>query len=358
MNKIFKISLVAALTFASCAGLKAQTVLDASQQRERNIPEYVNNVCPLERVHKAAQGIMIVGGGDTVRAMSGYSSSAQAREAYAAIANKYYDTFKGKVNVYCMPIPLAAAFYTPDTAQSWTRDQRLALMDIFSHLKPEVKAVDAYTTLGRHAAEDIYLRTDHHWAPKGAFYAAGHFAQVAGVPYKNLSYYEERIVKDFVGTMYKFSKDVAVKRAPEDFVYYVPTAVYYTTTRITYSLGKGNRVSGSTGPVESSFFREYKDGSGAAYSTFMGGDTNTTHVHTSTHNGRRLLILKDSFGNAIPGFLFYSFEDIHVVDCRYFTLNIVDYVNNNGITDILFCNNITHACSDVTVRAYERYLVQ
>ncbi len=332
---------------------------DAGQQRERTIPmRYENTVCPREVVRKAASGIIVVGGGDTVRAMSTFSSSEQAREAYAMIANKYYDTFNGRVNVYCMPIPLASAFYTPDTAQSWTRDQRAALIDIFSHLKPGVKAVDAYTTLGAHAAEDIYLRTDHHWAPKGAFYVARHFAQVAGVPFRNLSFYEERIVKDFVGTMYKFSKDASVKRAPEDFVYYVPTAVRYSTTRITYTLGRGNHVAKTSEPVESEFFREYKDGSGGAYSTFMGGDTNTTHVHTTTRNGRRLLILKDSFGNAIPGYLFYSFEDIHVVDCRYFTFNIVDYVNNNEITDILFCNNITHACTDATVRAYERYLTQ
>ena len=357
--EIKKTIILCALALAASLGVQAQQRLDAAQQRERTIPQhYENTVCPNEVAKKAAGGIIVVGGGDTVRAMSPFSSSAQAREAYAQIANKYYNTFGGRVNVYCMPIPIASAFYTPDAASSWTRDQRAALIDIFSYLEPGVKAVDAYTTLGAHAAEDIYLRTDHHWSPKGAYYVARHFTQVSGVPFRNLSFYEECIVKDFVGTMYKYSKDAAVKNAPEDFVYYIPTAVRYSATRITYTLGKGNHVAKTSEPAECDFFREFKDGSGGAYSTFMNGDTNTTHVHTATRNGRRLLILKDSFGNAIPGYLFYSFEDIHVVDCRYFTFNIVDYVNKNEITDILFCNNISHACSDATVRAYERYLTQ
>ena len=111
-------------------------------------------------------------------------------------------------------------------------------------------------------------------------------------------------------------------------------------------------------PYKSIFFYKYKDGSGGAYCTFMGSDTRITHVHTSTKNGRRLLILKDSFGNALPGYLFYSFEDIHVIDSRYFTKNMVDYVNENQITDILFANNIFKAYSSHTYSNYLRFLTQ
>ena len=40
------------------------------------------------------------------------------------------------------------------------------------------------------------------------------------------------------------------------------------------------------------------------------------------------------------GYLFGSFEEVHVVDGRYFTKNMKEYVRQNGITDILFCNNV------------------
>ena len=106
------------------------------------------------------------------------------------------------------------------------------------------------------------------------------------------------------------------------------------------------------------FFRPFPDGSAAAYSTFMGGDLNTTSVKTDTENGRRLLILKDSYGNALPAFLFGSFQEIHVVDCRYFTQNIISFVIEHDITDILFANNLIHASSPVTSQSYNKYLTQ
>ena len=90
----------------------------------------------------------------------------------------------------------------------------------------------------------------------------------------------------------------------------------------------------------------------------MGGDTKITVVRTSVHNGRRLIILKDSFGNALPGFLFFSFEEIHVIDSRYFTKNMRKYVSENKITDILFANNIFKAYSSHIYRSYLRFLEQ
>jgi hypothetical protein len=103
---------------------------------------------------------------------------------------------------------------------------------------------------------------------------------------------------------------------------------------------------------------KYKDGSGGAYCTFMGGDSKITQVRTSTKNGRRVIILKDSFGNAIPGYLFFSFEEIHVIDNRYFTKNMVNYVRENKITDILFANNIFSAYSPKICNKYSAFLTQ
>jgi hypothetical protein len=81
-------------------------------------------------------------------------------------------------------------------------------------------------------------------------------------------------------------------------------------------------------------------------------------VRTATDNGRRLIIIKDSFGNALPGYLFYSFEEIHVLDYRYFNRNLKDYVSEHGITDILLANNISFACNPKAVNAYKRFLEQ
>ena len=136
-----------------------------------------------------------------------------------------------------------------------------------------------------------------------------------------------------------------MKNSPEVFVYYEPIGVDYTTTYIKYTTNENHQVIGEAPLKQGKFFYSYPDGSGGAYCTFMGGDNKITHINTSTKNGRRLLIVKDSFGNALPGYLFFSFEDIHVIDHRYFSKNMVKYVHDNRITDILISSAVFRAYS-------------
>jgi len=319
---------------------------------------YDNNIYANENAKIANAGIIVVGKGEKVRALMAFGGNSTGGTRYADAANAYKQSFGDAVNVYCMVIPTAVEFYCPDKAKKVTRPQRPVIDNIFAHLNQDVKPVDVYSALSKHVSEDIYLRTDHHWAALGAYYAARKFAGVAGVPFKDLSHYERKVVKNYVGSMYGYSQDVALKNAPEDFVYYVPREMKYTTTYTNYTIDSNYRVIGEDRPVKGVFFQHYRDGHGGAYCTFMGGDTKIAVVKTSTHNGRRLIILKDSFGNALPGFLFFSFEEIHVIDSRYFTRNMKKYVCDNKITDILFANNIFKAYSSHIYGSYIRFLNQ
>lgn len=336
----------------------AQKTIGADMASAPEEEEFVNGTTDNENAKIANAGIIIVGTGDKTRALMAFGGTAKGGTGYANAANKYKEVFGDKVNVYCMVIPTAVEYYCPPRARKVTTAQRPVINNIFSHLSDGVKPVDIYNVLGKHVSEDIFLRTDHHWAPLGAYYAAGRFAQVAGVPFKDLSHYDRKVVRGYVGSMYGYSKDISIKNAPEDFVYYEPRDVKYTTTYTNYTIDKNYRVIGEGKPFKSRFFFRYRDGNGGAYCTFMGGDTKITVVRTSVHNGRRLIILKDSFGNALPGFLFFSFEEIHVIDSRYFTKNMRKYVSENKITDILFANNIFKAYSSHIYRSYLRFLEQ
>lgn len=349
----FHIMIIVALLFLTLSEGQAESV------RNPIATLYYNKVNAGECARKSPTGIIIAGKGAGLRALEPFCGNAEVGLEYSAAVNRYCDEFGVDVQVYCMVIPTAVEFYCPDAAKMWTREELPVINSIYSCLAESVRTVDVYSTLAAHAHEGIYSRTDHHWAPLGAYYAAREFAMLAGVPFRELTDYDRKTVGNYVGTMYRFSKDRAVKDSPEEFVYYVPRGVDYTTTFVCYALDKSRRrVVSETLPSEGAFFKEYGDGSSGAYCTFMGGDTRLTKVATSTKNGRKLLILKDSFGNAIPGYLFYSFEEIHVVDCRYFTKNMRIYVRENRITDILFANNIGHACQDRTSESYIKYLGQ
>ena len=53
-----------------------------------------------------------------------------------------------------------------------------------------------------------------------------------------------------------------------------------------------------------------------------------------------MAIIKDSYGNPEVPFLTSSFDQIFVIDMRYFDLNLVDFVQQMGITDVLFSANV------------------
>ncbi|MCC8097597.1 MAG: hypothetical protein LIO44_03370 [Eubacterium sp.] len=298
-------------------------------------------------------GIAVVG----TRALMLYGGSTQSMENYAATLNKVKDTLGDDVTVYSMVIPTACEFYaTPEIKQYIT--SQLDSINREIECLEDVKAVNVYTTLANHRDEDIYLRTDHHWAPLGAYYAAKEFAAAAGVDFKDISEYNVEVNPGCVGSMYSYSGDVTLKNNPEDFVYYVPKEKDYTVTYYNYQFN-GSDISGLSDPFEGDFFIDFPDGSSDAYCTFMGGDGKVVHVHSdAAGNGRKLGIIKDSYGNAVPAYLLSSFEDIYVIDMRYFTYNLPNFVKSRGITDLLFANNVFHAASQAACNYYEEFLTQ
>lgn len=325
----------------------------AATQGNHEIDPVEQEVSEDDAVNITNNGIAVVG----TRALMLYGGSFSVGESYANVINKYKEALGDDVNVYSMIIPTSCEFYSPPSVKAYCGSELDNINHVIEFLRDDVKAVDVYTPLAAHTDEDIYLRTDHHWAALGAYYAAQEFAKTAGVPFADLSEYEERVVHDYVGTMYGYSGDIVLKNNPEDFCYYVPQNVKYTTTYYDYILKDGDIV-GMNEPYEANFFIRYGDGSGMAYCTYMGGDAKIVKVSTDAGTGRKLAIFKDSYGNALPQFLMGSFDEIYVIDMRYFTHNAVDYLTENGITDVLFANNAFHAATASTVRYYENFLTQ
>ena len=309
---------------------------------------FIPFVAQAQQVYTKRNGILVLKNDSVLRAMSYFTGKPEGGTWYADAINAYQKAMGDSIQVYNMIIPISSAFYWPeDYTEVKTNSQRATIANMYEHIDNKVKKIDLWDILEEHKGEAIYARTDHHWLPLAAYYAAQQFASAARVQFCNLSSYDKHIIHRFVGSMVHFSGDAMLKSSPEDFVFYTPKDCPITTTYIEYIL-KNRRVIGIKPEVNGNFFWKYNDGSSNAYCTFMGGDIRATHISTSTKNGRRLLIIKDSFGNALPAFLFFSFEDIYVVDFRYFQGNIKNYASENNITDLLIVNNIQHAYSQST----------
>lgn len=318
-----------------------------AEEDTKEIKEVEANVNLDDNATLGRNGILVSG----TRGLMLFGGNKEAGKNYAEVINEYKRELGDEVNVYCVPIPTSIEFYCPPSYKDQTGSELESINNILKALDEDVKGVDVYTTLSKHCDEDIYFRTDHHWAPLGAYYAAESFAKVAKVDFPKLSTYQKVTKKGFVGTLYNFSNDIVLKENPEDFVYYKPKKVKYTTDYY--------QPESMENPQRGEFFYEaYEDGSPLMYGTFMGGDEHITHVHTNLDNGRKLVIFKDSYGNPFSSFMISSFEDVYVIDMRYFKLNALEFMKEYEITDVAFVNNIFHADTQSTTDFYRAFLTQ
>ncbi len=307
---------------------------DESSQPDESEPEQGGGLAEI------SGSILIIGN----RAMEIYYGSENGAIRYANILNKFAEGLDDSVNVYSMVIPKSSAYYLGQATQE--KYQKLSIRNknnidtISSTLNDKVIDVNIYDILGRHANEEIYARTDHHWTALGAYYASSVFADKAGVAFDEISEFTEVRREGYLGTYYYVysSKDnnSVLQQNPEDFLSYIPDAKY----SVDYFSSKGF----SDGPISESrlsehngFFFEISDKKvGSWYSTFILGDTYCVKATTECKNGRKLLIIKDSYGNALAPFMVEGFEEIYVVDGRKYTKNLKETINEFGITDVLF----------------------
>lgn len=287
---------------------------------------------PAEQVPPELSGSVLIVG---TRALEIYSGNTERAAEYANILNSFAEKLDPSVNVYSMVIPKASAYYIEQAEgyDNYVYRNKNDIDVISQTLSEKVIDVNIYNTLGLHANEDIYLRTDHHWSALGAYYASSVFAEKAGVAFADISEYTEVRREGYVGTMYKYSDySSTILNNPEDFPIYYPNT-NYTATYF-------NKTDLESDPFEhdGGFFWEISDNQKSSwYSAFLRGDSYAVKaVSQDCNNGRKLLIVKDSYGNALAPFMIEGFEEIYVIDARAYEQSLTETIEKFGITDVLF----------------------
>lgn len=291
----------------------------ADEEFNGNINEFLHNGILVNGVKMYGEdaGVMLFGG------------SKKQGTRYANVINSYKKTLGKDVNVYNMVVPTSAEFYLPKKYAKYSGSEKDAIDHIYSSLDEDVIPVDAYSVLQQHTDEYIYFRTDHHWTGRGAYYAYTAFCDAAGIEYPALSEYTEKEKENFVGSLYGYTGDVTLKNSPDTFYYYLPPAKYSAYARRPSDLAP-------IGPT--SVFHEYASGSNM-YGMFIGGDNMLIKITSDQGTGRKLAIFKESYGNALAPYFVNGFDEIYVIDLRYFKKNAVQYLKDTGVTDVLFVNN-------------------
>ena len=161
-----------------------------------------------------------------------------------------------------------------------------------------------------------------------------------GIEQKPLSWYQSEVLSDqFLGTTYSKANLYTVQ--PETIMYYKNPNEY--PLEVEYRAGdKVTETSNSL--IEEKYLNE-KD----KYSAFLNGNQAITKITTGNKNGKKLLIVKDSYANSFAPFAVNDYEEVHMIDLRAYRQSTMDYMEQNGITDVLLLYNVQNFTEDSNV---------
>lgn len=276
--------------------------------------EQLRTVNSLVRLYGLGQadihGIYLQGGG--AFRMDGPLQEKQVRHAaavFSAVQEKYFPS-----------LPSHYVIVPDKNAKAETSRPRLdteTLRGIVREALPGMTEIDIWDLL----SADDYYKTDPHWRQERLLPVAAAICEALGA--------------DAPGT---FTKKTL---SPFYGAYYGQAALPMAPDTLTYLESADTKAAEVTGPeldgAQPVYRPELLDGTDG-YDVFLSGaQAVLTVTSPNVHNGRHLVLFRDSFGSSLAPLLLGSFERITLVDLRYISAaRLADYADLSDATDVLY----------------------
>lgn len=264
------------------------------------------------------------------RAFEMFGGGPEMGKSYAGVVNSYNQRLAPEgIQVYSLIIPVALEFELTEKYAKMQKPNRPAIENIYNSQDANIKKVWAIDSIRQHRTEYIYFNTDHHWTSLGAYYAYKAFCVQAGLTPVNIDTVASKVKPSFLGSLYRLTRDESLKKNPDSVRYYL--------FRDSVNFYIGSTAIGSWS--KSKMYSETASGTGS-YLVFLQGDLPIVKMETQHKNGRKIAVVKESYGNAFAPFLVNNYEKVVVVDQRYYTGDFIKMLKAEGINELLFINNI------------------
>ena len=85
------------------------------------------------------------------------------------------------------------------------------------------------------------------------------------------------------------------------------------------------------------------------YAVYFGGNEPFLQIRTEIENGRKILVIKDSYANCFVPFMLGEFQEIDILDLRYTNQKLSGMIAEGGYTDILILYNASGFAEDISI---------
>lgn len=189
----------------------------------------------------------------------------------------------------------------------------------------DLKTVNLYSPLCKHS---YYYRTDHHYTSYGAYTTYTLLGDTIGYKSKTTDFFNTEIVSNsFCGTSMRSS---GFYLAPKDDI-----------TLFRYDGDTDYTVTADGKQIELYDFSRLETAD--QYAVFLGGNHARVDI-TSSEKKPKILIIRDSFADALAPFLAIHY-DITLIDLRYYNDSVQQLVKNENFDSVLILECITEFSS-------------
>ena len=284
-------------------------------------------------IHSYGDGVIRV---DNM-AYEGYGYVESASEKYASVISEAAELLTPEgVTVYDLLIPTAIGIVLPDDIVAISKnytDQGEAIERIFGMMSDKVVKVNCYENLRLHRDEYLYFRTDYHWNGPAAYYAYEVFCQMKGIAPIGMEERPKYEFENFLGALYFLNtgKDPVIAETPDTIIAY--------DTKSDVSMYYIDRA-GQT--VHYPVIQDVSNwAAGSKYNCFAGSDQPiAVFTNHDVNDGSACIVVKESFGNVLMSYLADHYQTVYEIDYRYWNGSLVEFAKENGVTDVIFANNM------------------
>lgn len=182
----------------------------------------------------------------------------------------------------------------------------------------------------------LYYKTDHHWTSEGAYIAYKAFCSANGLDATEKSNYTLKKYNDFYGTTYSKSALWAMK--PDTLEVWQSNK---SASNVSVQIIEGDKVTES----DTMFFESHAN-EDDKYPIFLDGNHSMVRIKNNNVNSGKLLIVKDSYAHALTPFLADNYNEIIMVDLRYYKVPLSKLIEDEKIENVLFMYSIANIAGD------------
>lgn len=180
---------------------------------------------------------------------------------------------------------------------------------------------------------DLYFRTDHHWTSAGAYATYSFYMDLKGRDYPAAEDFTVENAGLFQGSTYSRSALWLTDGEPLE--------IWHGSEDLTV-------VNAETeGTHQGVFYRERLE-EADKYTVFLDGNHSLVRIHNPNGQGR-ILVIRDSYSNLLGCFLAETYEEVVLIDLRYYKQPVSQLMAQEAFEDVLVCYSLGNFMTDTNL---------